>query len=100
MFWFRWKTLSGSKRVLEGGEPGQLLGRIGPSYPGRALVAQDVDVDPAGEGLEPGGARRAVAIRASSSAGSVQRAAPTYSNAVPRWLKAVASSGTSAIAPP
>ena len=43
---------------------------------------------------------RAWAMRSGSSAGSVQRAAATYSKAASRWLNAVASSGTSAMAPP
>ncbi len=86
--------------VLERSQPGQHRCRVGAVHAGLPVVAERVDVCPARKRLDRPAHSRTVAIRFASSAGSVQRAAPMYSKAVPRCPKAVASAGTSAIAPP
>jgi hypothetical protein len=76
--------------VLHHDEPGELVRGVGAAH----------TYAPWANGAIVSAYRRAAAIRAWSSAESVQPAAARYSNAVSRWLNAVASSGTSAIAPP
>src|SRR3712207_975044 len=53
--------------VLERGQPGQLLRRVGPLHALLSLVAEHVDVDPAGERLQaagtlPGGDHRRLVL--------------------------------------
>ncbi len=100
MFWLRWKTLPGSQVFLRAVSRASLAGGYARLTPAAPSSVRTLTYAPLANGANRAADSRACAIRSASSAGSVQRAAATYSKAVSRWLNAVASSGTSAIAPP
>jgi hypothetical protein len=100
MLWLRWKTLPGSQASLRAVSRASLAGGYALVTPAAPSSVSALTYAPLANGPNRAADLRACAIRSASSAGSVQRAAATYSKAASRWLNAVASSGTSAIAPP